>query len=411
MFGFARMLANVPAGLFMTNHLARALIVAPVLLLAGALLMALGGSFAALMLGRALMGVGHTLTTLGALTAILRHRAGPRLASSLSAMEFAAMLGVLAGPGSSPCCRARCPGTPPGSWPARPSRPAWCWCPCWSARCREPDGDEIRPFFARSEGAADPVAPPTVAAVAGRGWLGLLAVVAGGAVAVSYSTVEQFTIPLRGSREFGLDRAGIARLLMLSQAADLVALLPLGALADRRGTARVLGGVFLLFAVALGLVGFGRPAADDRGLRALRRLHGRLDAAARHPPLGDAARAGGVADGALPRRGRRRHVRGALRGRPALGAPRRRPAGHHDRGHGHGRRGAARRRAGYRTLAMSRTVVSVTSRVLMPSPRIWRRTLCVSLVLPPRTTGRPFGTTRSAAASVNSTAPVPSAAR
>ena len=100
------------------------------------------------------------------------------------------------------------------------------------------------------------MAPPAAAAAAGRGWLGLLAVVAGGAVAVSYSTVEQFTIPLRGSREFGLDRAGIARLLMLSQAADLVALLPLGALADRRGTAGVLGGVFLLFAVALGLVGF-----------------------------------------------------------------------------------------------------------------------------------------------------------
>jgi MFS family permease len=37
---------------------------------------------------------------------------------------------------------------------------------------------------------------------------------------------------------------------------DLLALLPLGALADRHGPARVLGGVFLVFAVALALVGF-----------------------------------------------------------------------------------------------------------------------------------------------------------
>ena len=87
--------------------------------------------------------------------------------------------------------------------------------------------------------------------------LALLAVVTGGAVAVSYATVEQFVIPLRGSREFGLDRAGIARLLMLSQAVDIVALLPVGALADRRGTPPVLGGVLLLFSLALALIGFG----------------------------------------------------------------------------------------------------------------------------------------------------------
>ena len=80
---------------------------------------------------------------------------------------------------------------------------------------------------------------------------------AGAAIAVSYSTVEQFAIPLRGSREFGLDRAGIARLLMLSQVVDVATLLPLGALADRRGTPAVLGGVLLVFALALGLVGFG----------------------------------------------------------------------------------------------------------------------------------------------------------
>ena len=74
---------------------------------------------------------------------------------------------------------------------------------------------------------------------------------------MSYSTVEQFAIPLRGSREFRLDRAGIARLLMLAQVVDVATLLPPGALADRRGTPVVLGGVLLVFSLALALIGFG----------------------------------------------------------------------------------------------------------------------------------------------------------
>ena len=263
-FGFARMLSNVPAGLFMTHHLVRGLVAAPGCVLAGALLMALGGgAFASLLVGRALMGLGHTLSTLGALTAILRHRAGPRLASSLSAMEFAAMLGVLSGAGLLALL-------PPGM----PWHVAWLLAcapvlggavllPLLARALPARDAAEPRPFFARSE-AAGP-APGATAPGTGSRRLAALAVVAGGAVAIVYSTVEQFIIPLRGSREFGLERAGIARLLMLSQAADLTALLPLGALADRRGTARVLGVVFLLFAVALGLVGFAGLTAMTVG--------------------------------------------------------------------------------------------------------------------------------------------------
>jgi MFS family permease len=67
-FGLARMLSNVPSGLFITHHLARALILSPGLMLLGALLLAGGGGFATLLLGRALMGVGHTLCMLGNLT-------------------------------------------------------------------------------------------------------------------------------------------------------------------------------------------------------------------------------------------------------------------------------------------------------------------------------------------------------
>ena len=255
-YGLARMVANVPAGLFMTHHLGRALVVAPAFLLAGALLMAGADTFATLMIGRVLMGVGHTLTTLGALTAILRYHGGSRLASWLGAMEFAAMAGVLSGA----ALLSILPRTVP--WPAAwllacaPIAASLLLLPMVRRRMPAAAGDEPRPLFARSQRvAAAPV--PSGSAVLEPVRLAVLAFAAGGAVSLSYATVEQFVIPLRGSREFGLDRAGIARLLMLSQAVDIAALLPLGALADRRGTPRVLGGVLLLFSLTLGLIGFG----------------------------------------------------------------------------------------------------------------------------------------------------------
>src|SRR5438477_121783 len=61
----------------------------------------------------------------------------------------------------------------------------------------------------------------------------------------------------RGCREFGLERAGVARLLLVMQVFDIAALLPLGVLADRRGTGRVLVAVLLVMAGASALVGFG----------------------------------------------------------------------------------------------------------------------------------------------------------
>jgi MFS family permease len=255
-FGFARMVSNVPAGLFMTNHLARALVVAPAVLMAGALLMAGGGTFVTLVSGRVVMGVGHTLTTLGGLTAILRYRAGSRLASSLGAMEFAAMLGVLSGATLLSILPRSVPW--PTAWLAAcaPLAASLLLLPALRRTLPVPSAHGSRSLFARTEGVAGSPEIPAAAAGPSRS-LALLAVVTGGAVAVSYATIEQFVIPLRGSREFGLDRAGIARLLMLSQAVDIAALLPLGALADRRGTPLVLGGVLLLFSLALALIGFG----------------------------------------------------------------------------------------------------------------------------------------------------------
>ena len=44
---------------------------------------------------------------------------------------------------------------------------------------------------------------------------------------------------------------------MIAQATDILTLLPVGALADRRGTARVLGAILMVFAAAMAPIGFG----------------------------------------------------------------------------------------------------------------------------------------------------------
>jgi MFS family permease len=256
-FGLARMLSNLPIGLFITHHLWRALVLAPGLTLIGAVMLAAGGGFGALVLGRAVMGVGHTLTMLGGLTAILRYRAGPGLASSLNAVEFSAMLGVLSGATLLSVLPRSVPWNVALLIACAPMVANLFLLPALRRALPRPDLTGSRPLFARSQDAAPAVGGPANGAPRPAVVLPLLAVTAGAAVAVSYSTLEQFAIPLRGSREFGLDRAGIARLLMLSQVVDLAALLPLGALADRRGTPVVLGGVLVVFAVALALIGFG----------------------------------------------------------------------------------------------------------------------------------------------------------
>ena len=248
-FGLARMASDIPGGLLMTHHVRRALIAAPLFMFTGAALVITGGELIWLALGRVLMGIGHMLGMLGGLTVILRHHTRGGLASALNAFEFSAMLAVLGGvtlvgllPRTLPWNLAFLLGCGPMLLgvsllpsvlarlaPTDPSQP-------WFARAAAaPSGDSGRDDFARAA----------------------LAFAAGGAIAVTYATIESFLIPIRGSREFGLERPGVARLLMLAQTADLLALLPLGAIADRRGTARVLAGVVAAFAIAIALIGFG----------------------------------------------------------------------------------------------------------------------------------------------------------
>jgi MFS family permease len=247
-FGFARMLTDLPAGLLMTHHVRRALVAAPVFVVAGIACVVTGGAFGWLVLGRVLMGAGHTLGMLGALTIILRVRAERRLASALGAFEFTAMLGMLGG--------VTLVGTLPRALPWETvlviaCSPLVLTLATLRTILRLLPGESRGPWFARSTAVA-----PGDAAAADRG-ASALAFAAGGAVALAYSTMEQFVIPVRGSREFGLERGGIAALLMLAQACDLAALLPLGALADRRGIAPVLGVVLVTFAAAVAMIGLG----------------------------------------------------------------------------------------------------------------------------------------------------------
>ncbi len=213
-FGFARMLADVPIGLFLTHHLRRAL-------------------------------------GMASLTALLRFGAGLRLASSLNAFEFSAMLGFLGGTLLVGLLPVSVGWSTAILFASAPMLLGVAALPALLRALLAAGAAGPRPLFARhaapaGTGAHAPMTPAVV-----------LAFAAGGTVAATYSTIEQFMLPLRGSRTFDLERAGIARLLMTMQISDVVALLPVGLLADRVGAPRVLGVVLLLMAAATVLVAFG----------------------------------------------------------------------------------------------------------------------------------------------------------
>src|SRR5262245_20092514 len=247
------MVANLPVGLVVRRSLSAALIIGPMILVAGILCVTTGGSFGALVLGRALMGLGQALGMMAGLTAVLHVHADRRLGSALNALEFSAMIGLLGGLSTV----AWLPRTT--SWnvvfliACSPAVLIFATLPRLLAALRAayaaptPDGP------ATPHGAV----PPRPASPARAPRLVALVFVTGTAVACAYSTVEQFLIPLRGSRHFGLDRTGIANLLQISQIIDVLALLPMGMLADRRGAARVVGAVAMTMAAAVALIAFG----------------------------------------------------------------------------------------------------------------------------------------------------------
>jgi MFS family permease len=254
-FGFARMVADIPLGLFLTHHLRRALWIGPLVLVLGGLCVTSGGGFAIIVLGRLLMGLGQALSMVAGLTAILRFQSGKTLASALAAYELSAMIGMLGG--------AALIGTLPSSLAWNTAFLIAC-APQLFAIGMAPKLLSTLPAQTRARAPsivareAPPASPAnSLAFAAGHASLVPLAFAAGGLVALTYSTMEQFLVPLRGSREFGLERAGVARLFMVQQIFDIAALIPTGLLADRQGATRVLPGILLLMATANALISFG----------------------------------------------------------------------------------------------------------------------------------------------------------
>jgi len=240
-FGFARMIAAMPAGALASRRLASALTAAPLVLVVGMVLLASAGSFAALVLGRFCMGLAHTLGMVGALTAVLQDEDRASASLRLNTLEFSGMLGILGG--------LVVLGVVPAFWDWRLSFLV-AGSPVVVGLLLVP---VLRRRFADAGPAAAPAAPRERA---GPGmplratprvvWMMFgLGIVS----ALAWSSVSQFLLPVRGTRVFGLDRAGISRLLAISQVVDLLVLLPVGRLADRVGR----GPVLIVVAAFLGL--------------------------------------------------------------------------------------------------------------------------------------------------------------
>jgi MFS family permease len=259
-FGFARMVVDIPVGLLVTRYLRWAVIAAPLVLVAGIVMIGTGGPFAVLLSGRAVMGCAHALGMVAWLTTILRHQRGA-LGAALNAFELSAMLGMLGGVtmvGALPrtlgwnhaflvACAPVLVSVVTAHLIVR-SLPA-------AATMLTGGVDDSPTPGARPR--APSAAPPSSAPRRRVPGVVVLASVAGAVIAVTYATIELFMLPLRGSREFGLDRIGVARLLTIAQVADITALLPIGLAADRLGATRMMAGVLVSLAAAALLVTFG----------------------------------------------------------------------------------------------------------------------------------------------------------
>src|SRR5258705_10278568 len=204
-FGFARMVADIPLGLFLTRNLRRALWIGPLVLLIGGLCVTSGGAFAVIVLGRLLMGVGQALSMVAGLTAILRFQSGKNLAAALAAYELSAMIGMLAG--------AALIGTLPSGLAWNTAFLLAC-APQLLAIGIAPKLMSALPAHASArataiparEAASAPASP--LARVARHASLVPLAFAAGGPGPLTHSTMEQFVVPLRGTRQVGLQRPG-----------------------------------------------------------------------------------------------------------------------------------------------------------------------------------------------------------
>jgi MFS family permease len=247
--------ADIPAGLFITHHLRRALVLAAALIASGVMCLSIGGPLWLLMLGRILWGVGHALAMVSGITAIIRHARPGGHAVLLNAFEMSGMSGVLFGMVGT--------GLLPRDWPwnvslAVASSPLLLGLLLLPLLLRSVPTDHsagtARPLFARRHHG---VRKESGAVQARVSRLTVLAVASGATIAFAWSAIAQFILPLRASRDFDLDRIGVASLVAVPQFVDVALLLPIGWIADRTSRTKVLGWVMVLLAGGVGAVAFG----------------------------------------------------------------------------------------------------------------------------------------------------------
>ncbi len=252
-FGLARVFADIPGGLFITHHLRRALVLGVLSVGAGVICLGLDGPYGLLLTGRALGGVGHALTMLGGMTAIIRYAPSRSRAFSLNAFEMCAMLGVL--------CGMIIAGFLPSGWPwnvtllvaSMPQAVALLLLPA-VLRAIPSDSTSGTPRALFSRGLAADLVGSSQLRISRTTILGFTA---GCVVAVAWSSIGQFILPIRASRDFELGREGVAMLLSIPQVFDVLLLLPIGLLADRTSHARVLAIVLVIMATGVAAIAFG----------------------------------------------------------------------------------------------------------------------------------------------------------
>jgi len=245
-FGFARMAAAMPVGMLVVRRLAAALMAAPLILVLGLLLLVNARSLPVLLVGRFLLGISHTLTMVGGLTAALLEGGGS-VSTRLNLFEFAGMLGILGGLGTVALVPAAWGWKLALALASAPVVLSLLLLP--ELRRRFPDA----PALVRRAAAASADMPGR------RGDRGVVALMFGTAIvfALTWSSASAFVIPIRGTREFGLTRTGISWLLGMAQAIDLAALIPVGRLADRLGHGLILGAASVMLGLGAVAVGLG----------------------------------------------------------------------------------------------------------------------------------------------------------
>jgi len=243
-FGFARMLAAMPVGALVARRLSATLVAAPLVLAAGLGLVLSAGPLPVLLAGRFVLGISHTLTMVGGLTAILVETRRASASVRLNVFEFAGMLGILGGLGFVALV--------PAAWGwkvsllivSTPALIPLLMIPALrrtfpEAALTAQDGPRVPVMSQKRQDRA------VVALMFGAGII----------FALTWSAASAFVVPIRGTREFGLTRTGISWLLGMAQAIDLAALIPVGRLADRVGHGLVLGSASIM--LGLGTLGVG----------------------------------------------------------------------------------------------------------------------------------------------------------